>query len=227
MLLQIVSMLWEDLFLDNTHARWTFALALCLAIAATMLGLFAAGDNVFAADVSIAQWSQQWQGGLPDALERLGDMLGYTPTAIVVLVGGAVISALLRAWQRSAFFIVTGMLRLAGMVLKPIFESPRPDPNLVQLPSHAHGFGYPSGHSMTAAMIATIVVMIARDVSISRHYRWLITGLAIVLAVLVGWSRVWSGAHWPTDVIGGWSYGVAIVLLAWALTRILAGLRTD
>ena len=219
-------MLWEDENLDNTRMGITAGVAVVLFAIATLLGLQAAGNNVIDADVRIGVWVQQWQGPLPEMLESIGDMSGETITAIVAVIGAIAIAIYARAWRIVAFLVVVGVFRMLGMILKPYFESPRPSSSQVRIYEYSDGFGYPSGHSMTAAMIATMAVLIAWNTRGIRRYRWPVTGSATALALLVGWSRVWGGAHWPTDVIGGWSYGVGLVLVAWAVTTRVAHSRT-
>ena len=215
-LLQIASMLEEDGNLNKSHSRSFAIIAMMLIVWASLLGLRTAGDNVIAADVRIAQWIQRWQGNLPEVLERLGDMSGETRTAIAAILAGMTIAAFLRVRQITIFFMLVGTFRIIAMVLKPLFESPRPIASRVRITDYSDGFGYPSGHSMTAAMIATVVAVLIWQSPATTRTRWAVTTGAVVFALLVGWSRIWSGAHWPTDVLGGWSYGMALVLLAWA-----------
>ena len=217
-LLQIASMLEEDGNLNNTHSGRFAIIAGVLIVMASILGLRTAGDNIIAADVRIERWIQQWQGNLPEVLERIGDMSGETRTAIAAILGGMAIAAFLRVRQLTIFFILVGAFRIVGMGLKPMFESPRPIASTVRITDYSDGFGYPSGHSMTAAMIATVVVVLIWHTPAATRTRWAITAGAVLFALLVGWSRIWSGAHWPTDVIGGGSYGVALVLVAWAVS---------
>ncbi|MGE5600774.1 MAG: phosphatase PAP2 family protein [Pseudomonadota bacterium] len=49
-----------------------------------------------------------------------------------------------------------------------------------------------------------------------RRQIWL--GIAVLAALLVGLSRVVLGVHWPSDVIGGWSYGLVWALLLYAIS---------
>lgn len=70
----------------------------------------------------------------------------------------------------------------------------------------AQGYSFPSGHSTNA------VTMYGSLAAHEKRNRILWT-IAIVLPLLVGFSRVFVGVHYPTDVLGGWALGVVIVLL--------------
>jgi undecaprenyl-diphosphatase len=222
-LLQIASMLWEDANLDNTRVQQFSITAAVLALLATILGTLAAGDGTLRIDAQLSLAVQQWQGSLPAAIERIGDMSGETLTAIIVVGGSLVVAVLMGNWRIASFLVAVGVLRVVGSMLKPIFASPRPGEDEVTIRGLSDGFGYPSGHSMTAAMIAAMAALLAWNTDMGRRYRWLVAALAIVLMLVVGWSRIWSGAHWPTDVLGGWSYGVALVLFAWGIAIKVAG----
>lgn len=220
-------MIFLDVKRNGNRALWIAVFV--LALFATALGNLSAGANTFDSDLRIARWIQQWQGDVLAALEYMGDMLGDTPTAIAVFVGGIAIAALCRTWRITAFLALVGLLRVLGTTLKPIFESPRPmmtEDVRMRISETSEGFGYPSGHSMTAAMIAAVGAVVVWNATPDKRIRGAALTLAVVLMLLVGWSRVWSGAHWPTDVLGGWSYGVALVLSAWGITTLRVGPRS-
>jgi undecaprenyl-diphosphatase len=84
----------------------------------------------------------------------------------------------------------------------------RPDlePHLVVVKSSS----FPSGHA-TSSMIFCLALALA----LAAHTRWrrVAAAVAILLSLLIGTSRVMLGVHWPSDVIGGWAFGMLWVLL--------------
>jgi undecaprenyl-diphosphatase len=80
------------------------------------------------------------------------------------------------------------------------------DPHLVVVKTSS----FPSGHA-TSSMIFLLSVALALSAG-TRWRRPAIAG-AILLSLLIGVSRVMLGVHWPSDVVGGWAFGMLWVLL--------------
>ncbi|MFI8521999.1 phosphatase PAP2 family protein [Streptomyces sp. NPDC085481] len=74
---------------------------------------------------------------------------------------------------------------------------------------------FPSGHAMTATVTCGLLLWV-----LALHWRegwrgWgTIAGAAVVSVVGVGWTRVYLGVHWPSDVVGGWLFGWTAVAVA-------------
>ncbi|WMX48239.1 phosphatase PAP2 family protein [Streptomyces roseicoloratus] len=92
---------------------------------------------------------------------------------------------------------------------------------------------FPSGHAMTAAVGCGLLLWV-----LALHWRegwrgWgMLTGLAVVSVLGVGWTRVYLGVHWPSDVLAGWLLGwccvaVAIVTYRRMATRTTSADRKD
>jgi undecaprenyl-diphosphatase len=72
---------------------------------------------------------------------------------------------------------------------------------------------FPSGHSLlTAALLPAVAIIFLRQERVSRIHK-LFVSIGILLAIIVGISRVVLGAHYPTDVMAGWAAGFGWVAL--------------
>lgn len=136
---------------------------------------------------------------------------GWTArTLITLLVVGFLLVARYRAM---ALFVVLaiGGGEILNNVLKGLFDRPRPD--VVSHLVEVHSNSFPSGHAMNAAIVyLTLGAMLARTQE-RRAVRIYILSVAIVLALLIGASRVYLGVHWPSDVLAGWAAGASWALL--------------
>ena len=108
---------------------------------------------------------------------------------------------------------------ILGEGLKVWFARARPQivPHLV----HVGSASFPSGHSMLAVVTyLTLGALLARFIPRRRSRTYCVV-VALMLALLVGLSRVYLGVHYPTDVLAGWSAGLAWALLCWLVARYL------
>jgi undecaprenyl-diphosphatase len=135
---------------------------------------------------------------------------------VLILVTLAAIGFLLIAGKRHAALLVLvsiGGGMLLSSALKELFDRPRPDlvPHAVQV----YTLSFPSGHAMlSAATYLTLGALLAR-VQPQRWVKVYLLGVAVLLVVLIGASRVYLGVHWPTDVLAGWCVGAAWAMLCW------------
>ena len=151
-----------------------------------------------------------WSGEVARDITALG---GAT---VVILMTCLVVGYLLlrRAYGATLLVVVaiTGGYILSN-TLKTLFARPRPSvvPHLSEVVSAS----FPSGHSMVSSVVyLTLGVLLARTVA-RRVERIYFIVASILLTVLIGLSRVYLGVHYPTDVLAGWSAGMAWALLCW------------
>lgn len=144
--------------------------------------------------------------------------LGGTP--VLLLLALATVVYLLLASKRHAAWFVLGAVG-GGQVLSSLFKAGfhRPRPDLVPHGAWVYTASFPSGHAMMSAVTyLTLGALLAR---LHRHrsMKAFFLGIAIVLTLLVGASRVYLGVHWPTDVAAGWAAGSVWASACWLAAR--------
>lgn len=119
-----------------------------------------------------------------------------------------------------ALFLVALVGRGMSELQKYAIGRARPEfePHLV----HVKTSSFPSGHA-TSSMIFYLALALALTARGRGHK--IAVGGAILLSLLIGTSRVMLGVHWPSDVIGGWAFGMLWVLLT--MKPLEHWLRTD
>ncbi len=95
---------------------------------------------------------------------------------------------------------------------KAYFARLRPEEHLRLVEVHYQSF--PSGHSANSMIVFLGLALLGFDDSAHRHRA---VAAALLLTFLIGLSRPMLGVHWPSDVIGGWSFGALWLLLICAI----------
>ena len=193
-------------------AQWRFPFAI-VALATLWLAMLLFGVGT----LDRAIYASLYSGGNPllVAIARFFTTLGE-PT---VLISASVACALWLwyAGHRHLPFVliaITMFGRGASELQKYWIARLRPDleTHLVVVKTSS----FPSGHA-NSAMIFYLTLALVLSAG-TRWHRAAVTG-AILLAICVGLSRVMLGVHWPSDVIGGWSFGLLWVLMTLRLAE--------
>lgn len=130
---------------------------------------------------------------------------------------------LLRGLVGRALFVLasTSLGMILSSLLKQGVDRPRPD--LVAALVEVHTLSFPSGHAMLSAVAyLTLGILVASGLT-SRAGRIYVLSIAVLTTMVVGFSRVYLGVHWPTDVIAGWAAGAAWALACWLVLRLMEG----
>jgi len=175
------------------------------------------GDPLVRADQGLYQLMQglrtPWGDKLMVFATELGDGM------VIALVAAAVLAWLTwcRNWRAAKYWVAAiGFGQIAATALKLILQRPRP---MIGDYGVFSSYAFPSGHAtMSTVAYGFLAVLVGR--ALSPLYRWIPYALATLFVGAVALSRLYLGAHWLSDVLGGLSLGLAWVsLLAIAYYR--------
>ncbi|HEY2804456.1 MAG TPA: phosphatase PAP2 family protein [Gemmatimonadales bacterium] len=130
---------------------------------------------------------------------------GAVPAAIII----GVLLGRLTSKRQGWFYVVTCLAGWgANLVLKEFLHRVRPQDVSPRLTA-AGWYSYPSGHAMMAILVFGFGAWLLAPSVASRGWRAVLLVVAALLTIGVGISRIYLGAHWPSDVLGAWLAGAA------------------
>ena len=165
----------------------------------------------FVFDDPILLRAHAYAGPVMDGFFIAVSRIGYEG---VVAIDVAIVLSLLafKRWREATFaavaFIGSALLNLGS---KQLFQRDRP--SLWESVSPETTFSFPSGHAMGSMTLAMVVILLAWP----TRWRWPTLLAAVVFALLVGFSRIYLGVHYPSDILGGWMAAIAWVVGTWLL----------
>ena len=154
------------------------------------------------------------------AMSDITALGGYTVLTLLVVL--SVIYLLLQRRAATAAMVVCAVISgtLVVSLFKVVFDRARPD--LVDHLTHATSSSFPSGHASAAALTYLTLGLLLASAQELRRTRIFIVTSALIIAVLVGVSRVYLGVHWPSDVLAGWGFGAAWAVGWWLTARLVS-----
>lgn len=181
-------------------------------------------------DQAVADWCFYNQSAATTNLSLLITDLG-SPTVVLLLTGLVFARLLLLKQRRQAIFVILSVLGVSVLNegIKQVVRHPSvqitPDLTprtlvvrdmslIIKTPSLPRkAYSYPSGHAAGSLALALAIITL----SWPTRYRTTVTATCIVVAALIGATRVFIWAHYVSDVLGGWSLAAAWVALLYLI----------
>lgn len=194
-------------------SRWPFLILLILGVGLPLL-LFetlaiqiSSQPDIFAWDISILlalhEIANPELDQVATILTKLGVVWGVGPAA------GALTLRLLKfkQWRSLSYFLVALLGSAAiNRSAKEMLHRLRPD--LWQSVASELDYSFPSGHAMSSMTFVIALVILTWN----TRWRGWVMGFGSVFVVLIGWTRLYLGVHFPSDILAGW-----MISVAWAI----------
>ncbi|ASK89663.1 phosphatase PAP2 family protein [Sphingorhabdus sp. SMR4y] len=160
----------------------------------------------------------------PDWLLQVVRTISFLGDSTFLLLVIFAVSFLLIANKAYYNALLLAALSLSGFwavsLLKDFFGRPRP--SIVEYFSDPSSASFPSGHAANSTIVYVLIALALFTVVSGRYGRFSLICCALILAALIGTSRIVLGVHWPSDVLGGWIFG-----LSWCCLWLVSDARSE
>lgn len=209
--------------LDSPQGSWLTFTMVVVALAAWAFGALTQDvmghDEAALLDPHVEAWvivhRTGWLTSAMEAVTWLGSTAVIVPASLVI---GSLFVLRRRGWQPLTLLAATvaGAIGLSNFV-KPLVARPRPSPAVWI--GHYSGAAFPSAHATQSIAFYSMLAVVL-GVGSSPRIRTVLWSAAVVVVLVVGASRVYLGAHWMSDVLGGYALGAMWVAALVAITLI-------
>jgi len=190
-------------------AAWALVGAACLA-----LSVMAAQHSRLPGDLRLTEWVQD----SPFPGVGLSRAVRAVTATEVILASGFVIAAALwvlgRRRQAAALAVALVVLPLAQHAIKEAVDRARPSPELVDVRAAFSSPSFPAGHVMSPTLLYGFLLCLSLRPGLPRIGRAAVGAWSAAVLVLSAPANVYMGVHWPSDVLGGYAWGAALLLPA-------------
>lgn len=190
------------------------------------LSVGAARHDQFRGDLFVARAVQSIRVGPWEEVMEIVSFVGQG--RLLAVIAAAFIAVFLWRRQTGAGIVLSVAVLSFGIgpVLKGLMDRPRPSADLITVWRSHDTLSFPSGHAFASLILFGMILYLAPYLGPRRWIVLLVQGTSALLILLIGISRVYMGAHWPSDVLGGFLYG-GIVLASLIYFHRLYRARAD
>lgn len=140
----------------------------------------------------------------------------------VILTESLIATMLLLKLKKYHYLITLALSSAGGQFFVIFFKNllQRQRPEIINALTQENTFSLPSGHSFTAIVFYGLILYLVYKNLKSTSLKIAVAVLGILLILAIGFSRIYLGVHWPSDVLAGYSLGMAWVVTTITLLKI-------
>ncbi|WP_457268314.1 phosphatase PAP2 family protein [Pedobacter sp. UYEF25] len=176
------------------------------------MSIFIAHHPIFQADIAISNYLQQYHSNLLDNAMLAVSFFGELPYSLISVILAAIIFYL-ADFKREGYYTVSILSSgLVILVVKNLVNRPRPTALYVRLVGINRFQSFPSGHVLSYTLFfGFLLILMFTLKGIQPTIRKVLIAISIFYVVSIPFSRIYLGAHWFTDVLGGFLLGLTLL----------------
>ncbi len=160
-------------------------------------------------DREFSQEMQEHQNPFLDTMMKLVSWFGYYPGSIIVLLSAVLLFFIFKYRNEALCVLITSLSGLVTLLVKIVVNRPRPTEPLVRIVQKVNQQSFPSGHVLFyIVFFGFLTVLMYHLKTIPKVVRISVTAISMLLIFAIPFSRIYLGAHWFTDVLGGFLLGI-------------------
>lgn len=188
-------------------------LSFLLLISFILLAIFVSRNPINSFDINISRFVQKSQHPTLDSIMIFVSAFGNVSVAFVCMLITALIFWIFK-YKREALFVMaisfTGVITFS---LKRLFSRPRPTDEYVTLIESYKNHSFPSGHTLSYIVFFGFLIFLMQQLKdIPTYLRNIISIFSYFMFIVGPISRIYLGAHWFTDILGGVLIGLIYLL---------------
>jgi len=208
---------WSDVWTRLSYPQ-TFWFLASLTVGMLLLSWLVRSRMTLAFDLRTTKWLQIHHHPIVNSIARWLTWSGNSLTIVMLAVGVFVVCLIAETPKAGAFVLVSLVALPLNAILKNVFDRERPGEHEVRVsPGPRWGFSYPSGHAMGSTAFYSSVGFLFWVLVPNSVVRYSLVSLFFAMPILVSLSRVYLGAHWVSDVVGGMAGGLVVTVILAAM----------
>jgi membrane-associated phospholipid phosphatase len=165
-------------------------------------------------DVHISQEIQEQNDTLLTSFMKFLSQFGTMPASLIVVLLTSLLFLIARYRRESLFTFLTLSCGIISSVLKIFINRPRPTKDLVTIMEITRQQSFPSGHTLFyTVFFGFLIIVMGNKKDIPKPMRIGVSLISATMVFLGPLSRVYLGAHWFTDVLGGFVLGLLCLFI--------------
>ncbi|MDB5129776.1 MAG: hypothetical protein JWQ85_4008 [Mucilaginibacter sp.] len=180
---------------------------------------------ISAIDLKFSEEIQEHQNPFIDKLMYLISCPGFMPESVILVIVTSLLFFLFKYKKAALFVLLTSAAGLISTIIKMLVNRPRPSKDLVRILHDTTQQSFPSGHMLFYVVFFGFLILLMFQLeNVPKIVRYMVGLISAFFIFTIPFSRIYLGAHWFTDVLGGFLLGLpSLYLLSWLYLRKRAG----